>query len=75
MKYYIFAHGTMKLSKNIDLANVISTAMIGGFQEVSMTKFYKMRAEENSKKAIGKVKAAYETTKKKACNVKDALKN
>ncbi len=65
----------MKLSKNIDLATVILANMIGGFEEVSMTKFYKMRAEENSKKAINKVKAAYEATKKQACGVKEALKN
>ena len=73
MKYYIFSRGTMKLD-GIDLGAVVLPGMVESFTELSRFEFYKIRAGDNSKKTLEKLKSSYEATKKKAANIKEAIK-
>ena len=73
MKYYVFEHGTLKLD-GIELSDTVLPKLIGGITEVSRTKFYKIKTQESSKKALDKVKSTYEATKRKAVNIAEAIK-
>ena len=72
-KYYIFPNGTLKITGKA-LAEVVHPDNLSLFREVTRIELCRINTVESSKLAVDKVKNLCEITKKKAINVRDALK-
>ena len=71
MKYYVFHDkATLKLDESIQLSAIVIPAVVNQFEEVSIARYYKIKAQDSYAKASVKTKACYAATKAKAINIK-----
>jgi hypothetical protein len=73
MKFYIFPNGSLKLD-NLELSEVIAPDYIKVFKEVSRVRYVAHKTKGSTKKVWNLTKKAAAASKRKAIQVKDALK-
>ena len=74
MRYYVFPCGTLKISNDTPLSSFVRPEALAKFEEVNIAVFYKIRLQDASKRTADNVKSGYKATKKKAKNIKEAIK-